>query len=106
MKNKAAEKFTEKDLDLITFDMQNADKLVKKAKASLKTGGWLCIYSPHIEQQKRANDEMRKHGFFYTKTLEMIQREWHMDERGEGYTHPKPSGIMHTGFITFGRKVS
>ncbi|MBI2173150.1 MAG: methyltransferase domain-containing protein [Candidatus Aenigmarchaeota archaeon] len=106
VKNKPAEKFTEKDIDLITFDMQNADKLAKKAKSALKAGGWLCVYSPHIEQQKRAAHEMKKNGFSRVHTMETIQREWHMDERGEGYTHPKPSGIMHTGFVTFGRKIS
>ncbi len=105
VKNKPAEKMAEKELDVITLDMQNADSLVKKAKGALRTGGWLCVYSPHIEQQKRAAHEMKKNGFSRMHTIETIQREWHMDERGEGYTHPKPSGIMHTGFITFGRKI-
>lgn len=106
VKNKPAEKFTEKGLDMITLDMQNADRLVKKAKGALRPGGCLCIYSPHIEQQKRAAEEMRKCGFQRVRTMETMQREWHLDERGEGYTHPKPSGIMHTGFMTFGTKIS
>ncbi|MBI2579621.1 MAG: methyltransferase domain-containing protein [Candidatus Aenigmarchaeota archaeon] len=106
VKSRPAEKMSEKELDLITLDMQNADKLVKKAKSALKAGGWLCIYSPQIEQQKRAAEEMRKHDFSNVRTIETIQRDWHMDERGSGYSHPKPSGIMHTGFMTFGRKIS
>src|SRR3989344_1602191 len=90
VKNKSADKLSEKDLDMVTLDMQNADKVVKKAGSALKTGGWLCVYSPHIEQQKRTAEEMKKQGFGYVRTAETIQRDWHMDERGEGYTHPKP----------------
>ncbi|MBI5347281.1 MAG: hypothetical protein HZB66_01585 [Candidatus Aenigmarchaeota archaeon] len=104
LKNKDILKgFSEKNLNLITLDMKDAEKIIPKAFKSLKTGGWLCVYSPHIEQQKRAVASMGQ--FSEIKTIETIQREWQVDNSGEGYTHPKPSGILHTGFMTFGRKV-
>lgn len=102
VKNKPAEKFTEKNLDLITLDMKGSEKLIKKASKALKEGGWLCIYSPHIEQQKLAVEEMRKAKFAEIQTLETIQRNWQVTE---GFTHPVPSGILHTGFLSFGRRV-
>src|SRR3989338_6734012 len=101
VKNKDAAKFTEKNLDLITLDMKNAEKMVKKANRALKDGGFLVVYSPQIEQQIEARKEMEKTGFKAVRTIENIQREW---SSFKGYTHPFPSGVMHTGFLTFARK--
>lgn len=93
--------FNEKGLDLVTFDMIHAETLVGKAYKALKSGGWLCIYSPHIEQQKKSVEEMIKNNFVQIKTIETMQREWQVSD----YTHPMPKQIVHTGFMTFGRKV-
>jgi len=101
VKNNDAAKFTEKNLDLITLDMKNAEKMVKKANRALKDGGFLVVYSPQIEQQIDVRKEMEKSGFARIRTIENIQREW---SSFKGYTHPHPSGVMHTGFLTFGRK--
>ena len=102
VKNKDVKAFSEKSLDLITLDMLGADKLVKKCWKALKFGGWLCVYSPHIEQQKRTMKEMGK-DFTQIRTIECVVRDWKIDVRG--YTHPKYSEISHTGFMTFGRKI-
>lgn len=102
VKNKAAEKFSEKDLDLITMDLIGAEKLVKKCEKALKHGSWLCSYSPHIEQQIKVRQEMEKQGFIHIRTLETSQREW---TSLKGYTHPRYGAIGHTGFMTIGRKM-
>lgn len=104
IKNKDASTFTEKNLDLITLDMQNVEKIIEKAYKVLNLGGWICIYSPHIEQQKKAVDKMNKAGFSFIKTVENIQRTWQVNNIKGGYSHPKYAGIGHTGFLTFGRK--
>ncbi len=101
IKNKDVRNFGERNLDLITFDMKDSVKLIGKAAKRLKYGGWLVIYSPHIEQQIEARNEMEKHGMNVYATIETIQRKW---KSLYGYTHPEPSGILHTGFMTFGRK--
>lgn len=93
--------FGEKNLDLVTLDMKHAEKVIGKAYKALNYGGWLCVYSPHIEQQRESREKMDKAGFAFSKTLETIQREWTTDY---GYSHPKYRGLMHTGFITFARK--
>ncbi len=94
--------FTEKSLDLITLDMKHAELLIKKAHKALNHGGWLCVYSPHVEQQAKARKEISKLGFIYLKTTETIQREWTTDY---GFSHPRYKGLMHTGFLTFARKL-
>jgi len=101
IKNEDVSKFRERNLDLITFDMKDSVKLIGKAAKHLKYGGWLVVYSPHIEQQLEARKEMEKHGMNVYATIETMQRRW---KSLYGYTHPEPSGILHTGFMTFGRK--
>ncbi len=102
VRNEDAFKFKEKNLDLITLDMVGAEKLVEKCFKRLNVGGWLVVYSPHIEQVKSVVEEMRRVGFSDVRTKENIVREWKVDT----HTHPIPSGIVHTGFLTFGRKVT
>ena len=101
IKHSSVSKMKEKNLDLITLDMKDAEKMVKKAKKALKTGGWLVVYSPHIEQVKAVKEEMIKNGFKDIETIEVIKRKWKVDN----FTHPVPSGILHTGFMTFARKI-
>jgi tRNA (adenine57-N1/adenine58-N1)-methyltransferase catalytic subunit len=94
--------FSEKKLDLVTLDMIDAEKIIKKAHAALKQGGYICVYSPHIEQQIKVVSEMEKLKM-EPKTIETIQREWKVDTRG--YTHPRHVQLVHTGFLTIARKL-
>lgn len=91
----------ERNVDLVTLDMKNAEKVVKRAYNSLKVGGFLVVYSPYVEQVIDVTKEMEKKGFFNIKTVENIVREWQVEK----YTRPKTVGLMHTGFLTFARKV-
>lgn len=104
VKNEDVKNFKERNLDLITLDMKGAEKIIKKTYKALKHGGWLCIYSPHIEQQKavvRKIENLGEKHFAEVQTLENIQRFWQIND----YTHPKPKQIIHTGFMTFARKI-
>jgi len=91
----------EKNVDLVLLDMKYSEKVVKHAYKSLKPGGWLVVYSPYIEQVKAVVKEIEKKGFSELKTVENIVRFWDVRE----HTLPQRSGIMHTGFLTFARKV-
>lgn len=93
--------FTEKKLDLITLDLQDADKIITQCHVALKPGGWLCVYSPHIEQQIKARKACEKLPFIDITTVENTRREW---TSLKGYTHPRYGAITHTGFMTFARK--
>ena len=87
--------------DLITLDMKNSELAVKKLYPNLKRGRYFAIYSPHIEQVKRVREVLEKLRFVEIKTIENLVREWKVTR---DYTHPVPSGILHTGFITIARK--
>lgn len=94
--------FDEHDLDLVTLDVKGAEGLVGRAHRRLRPGGWLVVYSPQIEQQIAARQEMKQVGFGHLATMETLQRRW--QSRG-GYTRPVTKGLLHTGFLTFGRRI-
>lgn len=92
--------------DLIVLDMKEPELVVPRAARALKPGGFIAVYSPHIEQQIRIITALTKlpkaQQFHHIQTIETIQRPWHV---GPGpFTHPEASGILHTGFWTVGRK--
>jgi len=102
IKNKDATKgVSERNVDLVTVDIQHPEKVVKHAYSSLKAGGYLVIYSPTIDEVMAVTKEIRKLDFSYINTVENIVREW----QTERTTRPKTMGLMHTGFITFARKI-
>ncbi len=92
----------ERNVDLVTLDMQNPEKVIKHAFKSLNSGGWLAIYSMHIEEVKRVYEELKKYDFADIKIWENIQREW--QSLGK-LTRPKNYMLAHTGWLTFARKL-
>lgn len=102
VKNKDITKgIDEKNVDLVTLDMKDAERVVRHAYKALKPGGWLVLYSPYMEQVIKVRREIKKRNFTQVMTVENILREWQIEK----FTRPKTIGIMHTGFITFARKV-
>jgi len=91
----------EEDVDLLTLDMEDAEKVVEKTFNVLKPGGWLVVYSPHIGQVINVREKIEKLNFTQVKTIENIYREWRVGK----HTLPEVSGVMHTGWLTFARKV-
>lgn len=91
----------DKDVDLILLDFQKSNKAVRYAYKSLKVGGWLVVYSPTAESLLKTLKEIKTKDFSQISTVENIVREWQVERT----TRPKTVGLMHTGFITFARKV-
>lgn len=92
----------EKDFDAIILDIPNPWDVVGHAWNALKAGGYLCCYSPLISQVENTVKEIKKHGFIEIKTIENIQREMIVSERG---TRPSFNMLGHTGYLTFARKI-
>jgi tRNA (adenine57-N1/adenine58-N1)-methyltransferase len=101
IKNKdILEGIDEKNVDLVTLDMKDAEKNVENSYKALKPGGWLAVYSPYIEQVKLVNEKVEEMPFVEVNTVECIKREWQVGD----FTRPKTLGLMHTGWLTFARK--
>lgn len=90
----------EKNVDLVTLDLKDVKKVIGHSYRALKVGGWLVVYSPHIEQVVTVMKEIKKKNFCETKVVENVVREWKVEKT----TRPKTMGIMHTGFLTFAKK--
>ncbi len=98
IKNADVKNFKERGLDLITLDLQDAEKIVKRAYAALNPGGWLVVYYPNFDQVMHVSKEIKGAGFSDTLIYENFVREWSL-------TKPKREMLSHTGFLVFARKV-
>jgi tRNA (adenine57-N1/adenine58-N1)-methyltransferase len=90
----------EKNLDLVTLDLPNAEKALRNVKKALKPGGCVVGYFPNIEQVKRYVETLDKLGFVDAYTIESIVRDILVRKEG---SRPSTKGIWHTGYLTFAR---
>jgi len=91
----------ERNLDAIILDIPNPWEAIPHAWKALTPGGYLCTYSPLISQVEQSVKEIQKHPFISIKTIEFIEREMIVGEKG---TRPSFSMLGHTGYLTFARK--
>ncbi len=94
------EGIAEKNLDFIVLDLPESWKVLPHASKALKSGCFLAAYLPTIIQVSSLVDNCE--GFFYDKTVEVLEREWHVEGKK---VRPKSQMIGHTGFLVFLRKV-
>ncbi|WP_313695032.1 methyltransferase domain-containing protein [Halorarum halobium] len=88
------------EFDLLTLDTADAATVVEHAPELLTSGGYCAVYAPFVEDARRAEEAADAVGLLGVETLETIQRELHVDDRG---TRPSTAGVGHTGYLTFAR---
>lgn len=94
----------EKDVDLITLDLPDPWNAIGVADKALRIGGFLVSYSPTIPQVMDFVNTVRKKGnFIHQRTIELIKREWEVEERK---VRPITTQNVHTGFLSFFRKIA
>ena len=94
----------EKDIDVITLDVPEPWNAISNCSKALKPGGFIVSYSPSVPQVADFVNSIKKNeSFVYLKTVEISEREWEVEERK---VRPKSSGIGHSGFLSFARKVT
>jgi len=67
----------------------------------LAAGGYLAVYSPFVENSRATVAAAEAAGLSDIETIETIQRELTVDDRG---TRPSTAGVGHTGYLTFARR--
>jgi tRNA (adenine57-N1/adenine58-N1)-methyltransferase len=92
---------SERDVDLVTLDLADSEKVVKHAKKALKEGGYVVGFLPNMEQVKEFVKELERDKFSEVFTMECIMREILVREAG---VRPENMGLMHTVYLSFGRK--
>ncbi|MEZ3115570.1 methyltransferase domain-containing protein [Halobaculum sp. MBLA0147] len=92
----------EPGFDLLTLDTADAPAVVERAPDLLRRGGFCAVYSPFVEDAREVALAAREAGLAGVETVETIQRELDVGERG---TRPDTAGVGHSGYLTFGRAV-
>lgn len=100
--NDIYEGIAEKNLDLITLDLLEPRKVLKHAHVSLKSGGFLVCYVTNVSQIMELIGSIEKDEFYVDRITENIEREWDVNSIR---ARPSSSGIMHTGFLVFLRRI-
>jgi|TARA_Y100000310_G_scaffold18735_2_gene18361 tRNA (adenine57-N1/adenine58-N1)-methyltransferase len=96
-------KVTEKNIDVVILDLPEPWKALDNIIDSLKIGGFLVTYSPCITSVMETLDSIKaRKEFTYIKTLELLEREWHIDGKK---VRPRSDMIAHTAFLSIIRKV-
>lgn len=91
----------ETDVDLVTLDLADSDKVVSHAHAALRKGGMIFGYLPHVEQARRFFEACEAAGFGGIEMLEAINRSYLVRAAG---VRPENTGLTHTAYIVFGTK--
>ncbi|HVL87845.1 MAG TPA: tRNA (adenine-N1)-methyltransferase [Candidatus Thermoplasmatota archaeon] len=91
----------EREADAVVLDIPDPWEAVAAAKEALRRGGALACYSPLVSQMEQTVRALEAAGFVDVRTIETLQREWVVGERG---SRPSFDMLGHTGFLTFGRK--
>jgi len=85
--------------DVIHLDLQIQPEHVKHAYSLLRSGGYLAVYTPFLEQMAIVLDAAE--GLFpEIHTHELIEREMTRSKRG---TRPSTS-VCHSGYVTIARR--
>jgi tRNA (adenine57-N1/adenine58-N1)-methyltransferase len=92
----------EKDVDLVTLDLSQPERVLVHVEKALKSGGHLAVFSPCVEHVQRLYSEIQKYHFVDCRTIECLVREF---EVKPGATRPSTRMIAHTGYLTFARKI-
>lgn len=95
----------EKNVDLITLDMESPEKMVPSVEKALKPGGWLAVYCLHVEEVQSVCKELSRKNFTEPKIIESIQRNWQIHIGKRTWLRPWSMMIGHTGFLVFARKL-
>ncbi len=100
----ASQGITQTEVDLVTLDCADSDKLLPQAFGALRKGGVCVGYLPHVEQVKQFvfTAQAPEVGFAVERVIEGIVRDWLVRDRG---CRPENTGLTHTGFLVFLRKL-
>ena len=94
----------EKDVDLVMLDLPEPWNAIRSAENALRVGGYVVSYSHTIPQvMDFVNTISKNPKFFIIKTIEIIERKWDVYQRK---VRPKSTGIGHSGFLTFVRRIA
>ncbi|MBR9680605.1 MAG: hypothetical protein GOU98_02150 [Candidatus Altiarchaeota archaeon] len=100
MKNKSIFELSEKNLDMVLYDLPNPWEGVDAAYSALKTGGYFVCYLPTVNQVRQWLISTRL--FKDHQIVSSTNIEWKTEP---DKLRPMNSGLTHTAFICVTRKI-
>ncbi|MGV8087324.1 MAG: methyltransferase domain-containing protein [Candidatus Woesearchaeota archaeon] len=98
------EKIPVKNADLVILDLPEPWRAIDSASNCLKVGGIIVAYCPQITQaQMFINELMRKENYIQIKSVEIVERDWKIEGQ---IVRPRSLSNIHSGFVTFVRKIN
>jgi len=113
--------------DAVFLDLPSPWTAIQAAKECLKSGSYLCSFSPCMEQVQKTCEALSHHKFTDLTTLECLQRPWDVqsiqlpdcfsspmtEPKKRKYTEnemsvvtkPLPESRGHTGYLTFAKRL-
>jgi tRNA (adenine57-N1/adenine58-N1)-methyltransferase catalytic subunit len=91
----------ERGVDAVILDIPDPWNAVPTAWEALRAGGHFASYSPLVSQVEQTTQALLKQGFRDVRTLELLERDWVIGERG---ARPSFDMLGHTGYLTFARR--
>ena len=92
----------EVNVDAVVLDIPDSWSAIPRAWETLRPCGHLASFSPNMEQVKETVVAIRARPFVDVRTIELIEREMEVREKG---VRPSFAPLGHTGYLTFARKV-
>jgi len=89
------------EVDLFILDVPEPSKAVKNALSSVKTGGFLVVYAPHIHQLQNAVAELPE-TILKEGILQVEHKQWLVDAQR---SRPETRDVAHTGFLLIVRNL-
>lgn len=89
-------------IDLVFLDLPKPSEVLEESYRILKTGGFIAVYTPYVEQFQIVSKVLGKTGFKHIAIREGNIREI---EIKNNKTRPNSRMAGHTGYITFARKL-
>ncbi|MFH0971748.1 MAG: methyltransferase domain-containing protein [Candidatus Micrarchaeota archaeon] len=103
LKEKSAfDGFDEKEVDLITLDMAESERVLEHAKSSVKLHGWIVGYIPNVEQVSKFVMEAERLKLKVERVTEFYLRDWKIRPYG---SRPENQAMVFTAFLVFLRKI-
>ena len=90
----------EKDVDLVFLDLPEPWRAYEHAAGALKTGGFLVLYLPTVDQVLSAKQELTD-DFTPFEVYEVLLRRW----KNTDILRPENTGLLHTAFLLISRRV-
>jgi|ECHhosMinimDraft_1075155.scaffolds.fasta_scaffold00095_17 tRNA (adenine57-N1/adenine58-N1)-methyltransferase len=91
----------ENNVDAVFLDMPDPWNAIDAAKRSLKYSGSVLAFVPTIRQVELTYIAMDQSGFIDLRADHLLLTEIRVKQNA---TRPKNVGVLHTGYIVFGRK--